>query len=329
MLSSSPIARGGAASVATSVPDGAAASHDDDRADAGNLRRDPLSGRLVVVAPGRARRPGAWHVAEPEAAEDDPALCPFCEGHESQTPPETLAVAEPGRAPDTPGWRARIVPNLYPAFPRHEVVVHTPRHVRSLGELAEEELATVAEAWRARATALRSDGVAYVQALVNEGRAAGASLLHTHSQLVGLPEEPPASAVEADDARCRLCELLAGERTALVRLVVEREGVAVLAPYASRLPYELLVVPLAHEENAFASDSLAAALSLTADALRRLASLEGPVPLNAWLHDGRHWHLEVLPRLAVLAGLELGAGIYVNTLAPEEAAERLRNARPH
>lgn len=290
------------------------------------LRRDPLSGRLAVVAPGRARRPGAWRVVEPEATEDDPARCPFCEGHETQTPPETFALGEPGRARDTPGWRVRIVPNLYPAFPRHEVVVHTPRHVRSIAELTAEELAAVAAAWRARVTALRAEGIPFVQALVNEGRAAGASLLHTHSQLVGLPEEPPAVAAEADGARCRLCDLLAEERDGRGRHVLERDGIVVLAPYASRLPYELLVAPLAHEQDAFASDSLAAALALAADALRRLFSLEGRVPLNAWLHDGRHWHVEILPRLSVLAGLELGAGIYVNTLAPEEAAERLRSA---
>ncbi|MBW3592164.1 MAG: hypothetical protein KY396_00535 [Actinobacteria bacterium] len=219
------------------------------------------------------------------------------------------------------------MPNLYPAFPRHEVVVHTPRHVRSLAELAEDEIAAVAVAWRARAEALRTEGVAYVQALVNEGRAAGASLLHTHSQLVGLPAEPPASVAEAGGAHCRLCEVVAAERRARSRLVLERDGVAVLAPYASRLPYELLIVPLEHEEDAFASGALPVALSVAGEALRRLFSLEGRVPLNAWVHDRRHWHIEVLPRLTVLAGLELGAGIYVNTLAPEEAAARLRGPK--
>ena len=265
-------------------------------------------------------------MVEPGAAVDDPGRCPFCEGHEAQTPPETFVLGGTRRVPDTPGWRVRIVPNLYPAFPHHEVVVHTPRHVHSLGELTAEELDAVAEAWRARAGALRAEGVAYVQALVNEGRAAGASLLHTHSQLVGLPEEPPASVAEADGERCRLCELVAQERVARDRLVLERDGVVVVAPYASRLPYELLVAPVEHEEEAFGSESLAVAVGAAANALRRLFSLEGRVPLNAWLHNGRHWHLEILPRLSVLAGLELGAGIYVNTLAPEEGAARLRNA---
>ena len=279
----------------------------------------------MVVAPGRARRPGAWHVIEPAAAEDHPDHCPFCEGHEAQTPPETFALAGARRAPDVPGWQVRIVPNLYPAFAHHEVVVHTPRHVRSIADLTEEELGAVAAAWRARAAALRAGGAPYVQALVNEGRAAGASLAHTHSQLVGLPAEPPAASLESD-GRCRLCDVLASERDDPARHVLERDGVVVHAAYAGRLPYELLVAPVEHEADAFTSAALTTALTLAAEAVRRLVAVEGRVPLNAWLHDGNHWHLEIVPRLSVLAGLELGAGIYVNTLAPEEAAERLRNA---
>jgi UDPglucose--hexose-1-phosphate uridylyltransferase len=296
----------------------------DARAEGTELRRDPLSGRLVVIAPGRARRPGAWNVREPEAGAAGPDACPFCEGNEAQTPPETHALGEAGRTPDSPGWRVRVVPNLYPAFPRHEVVVHTPRHALSLGDLSPGELANVAEAWSERAEALRAEGIPHVQALVNEGRAAGASLLHTHSQLVGLPSEPPVAALEDDAGGCRLCDLIASERADGRRRVLERDGVVVLASYAGRLPYELLVAPTAHERDAFASEWLGTALTLAGDAIGRLVSLEGRVPLNAWLHGGGHWHLEILPRLSILAGLELGTGIYVNTLAPEDAAERLR-----
>ena len=300
----------------------------DDHAEGTELRRDPLSGRLVVVAPGRARRPGAWNVREPDADAGESAACPFCEENEAQTPPETLALAEPGRAPDSPGWRVRVVPNLYPAFPRHEVVVHTPRHATSLGELAPAELMAVAEAWRERAAALRAEGVPHVQALVNEGRAAGASLLHTHSQLVGLPSEPPVAAIEDDSGSCRLCHLIGSERRDGTRLVLEHDGVVVVASYAGRLPYELLVSPVAHEKEAFESERLGTALTLAGQAIGRLLSLEGRVPLNAWVHGGGHWHVEILPRLSILAGLELGAGIYVNTVAPEDAAERLRDAPP-
>ena len=120
---------------------------------------------------------------DPETVEEFEA-CPFCAGREDRTPPETLRIGDP--------WRVRVVPNLYPAFDRHEVVVHAPRHVRSMAELSPEEVGAVAEAWRERAHAARGEGFGYVHAFVNEGRIAGASLPHSHSQLVWLREAPPA-----------------------------------------------------------------------------------------------------------------------------------------
>jgi UDPglucose--hexose-1-phosphate uridylyltransferase len=137
--------------------------------------------------------------------------------------------------------------------------------------------------------------------------------------------------VRAEDARgdrgCPLCDLLAAEARDGARVVVEAGGLVLLAAYAGRLPYELVCAPLEHPDGgAFASDVLAPALELVAEGVRRLHAVEGPVPLNAWLHDGRHWHVELVPRLTILAGLELGAGIYVNTLPPEDAAQRLREA---
>ena len=212
------------------------------------------------------------------------------------TPPHTLVLPEDG------DWRIRVVPNLYPALERQEVVVHSPRHVRSLAELEDDELELVAEAWRRRAEAHPG----YVHALVKEGREAGSSLPHSHSQLVWLPEPP------ARHARPR------GEA------FLEIEGLLAVCPWASRLPYETVIAPSEADGQAFASPLLAPALRLLAEFVRRLHELEGPVPLNAWLeHDERDWRLVLLPRLTILAGLELGAGIYVNTLPPEEAATRL------
>ena len=292
---------------------------------AGEIRHDPLSGRTVVVAPGRARRPGAG--APPLAAPSAEELesCPFCEGREDRTPPETLALGRDGRAPDSPGWRVRVVPNLYPAFEHQEVVIHTTGHATSLADLSADDLTVVAEAWRQRAAVARERGFGYVHALVNEGRDAGASLSHTHSQLVWLREPPPVVVAEAGEP-CAVCGMLADERGSGTRVVLEREGVVAVCPYAGRSPYELLIAPVAHEPDGFTSPTLPAALFLVADLLRRLTAVEGRRPLNAWLHTGSHWHLEVVPRVTVLAGVELGAGIFVNTLAPEEAAQRLRDA---
>jgi UDPglucose--hexose-1-phosphate uridylyltransferase len=229
------------------------------------------------------------------------------------------------REPDTPGWQVRVVPNLYPAFARQEVVIHGPEHVRSLADVSRPVLELVAEAWRWRAHARRAEGFPHLHALVNEGRDAGASLPHSHSQLVWLPEEPPLAAAENGDP-CRVCELLARERAEGTRVVVERDGLVLLCPWAGRMPYELVVAPVEHERDGFSSPLLASALELAADGLRRLRAVEGPRPVNLWLHSGGHWHLEVLPRLTILAGLELGAGVYLNPLAPEDAAAALREA---
>ena len=212
------------------------------------------------------------------------------------TPPQTLVLPEDGE------WHVRVVPNLYPALERQEVVVHSRRHVRSLADLEGDEPQLVAEAWQRRAAAHPG----YVQALVNEGREAGASLPHSHSQLVWLPEAPPPR------VRPRLEEFWSGD------------GLVAGCPWASRLPYETVIAPNEPDTSGIQSDLLGAAVSLLADIVRRLHAVEGPVPLNAWLeYDERDWRLVLLPRMTILAGLELSAGIFVNTLPPEEAARML------
>jgi UDPglucose--hexose-1-phosphate uridylyltransferase len=250
-----------------------------------------------VIAPGRAKRPGvARPLLEPPSV-DELASCPFCAGHEDMTPPQTLVLPEQGT------WTVRVVPNLYPALERQEVVVHSRRHIRSIAEAEGDELELVAEAWRRRA----ADEPGYVFLLLNEGREAGASLAHSHSQLVWLPEPVPMRAQPR------------------VEVVFKRDGLAVACPWASRVPYETVIAPTEPEAEAFESGLLAPALKLLADVVRRLHRLEGQVPLNAWLEQGPDdWRLVLFPRLNILAGLELGAGVFVNTVPPEEAAGRLR-----
>jgi UDPglucose--hexose-1-phosphate uridylyltransferase len=252
-----------------------------------------------VIAPGRAKRPGATRPLLDPPSADELASCPFCAGHEDMTPPQTLVLPEEG------DWKVRVVPNLYPALDRQEVVVQSRRHIRSIAEAEDEELELVAEAWRRRA----ADEPGYVFPLLNEGREAGASLPHSHSQLIWLPEAPP------ERARPR------------AELVFERDSLTVGCPWASRVPYETVIAPAEPDDDALASPYLGPALKLLAELVRRLQKLEGQVPLNAWIERGPNdWSVVLFPRLNVLAGLELGAGIYVNTLAPEEAAVRLRMA---
>jgi UDPglucose--hexose-1-phosphate uridylyltransferase len=288
------------------------------------LRVDPLTGRSVAIAAGRSGRPGASAPFLDPVTDEELESCPFCEGREERTPPESLALPTEGREPDTPGWSVRVVPNLYPAFERQEVVVHAPFHARSLVELDRAQLELIAEAWRLRAASARAEGFEHVFAFVNEGKAAGASLMHSHSQLLWLREQPPVPAAEQDGDGCRLCEHLARERADGSRVVLEQDGLVLLCPYASRAPFECLVAPLKHEDSGFQSALLGGGLALAVEALRRLDALDGPRPANLWLHEGGHWHLELLPRLTVFASIELGAGLYVNTLPPEEAARTLR-----
>ena len=213
------------------------------------------------------------------------------------TPPQTLAL------PETGDWHVRVVPNLYPALERQEVVVHSRRHIRSIAEAEDDELKLVAAAWQRRA----ADEPGNVFPLINEGREAGASLAHSHSQLIWLPEPPH------ERARPR------GE------VVLEREGVVASCPWASRVPYETVIAPAEPDGEALTSPLLGPVLQTLAGLVRRLQELEGQVPLNAWLERGEDdWRLVLFPRLNILAGLELGAGVFVNTLPPEEAATRLR-----
>jgi UDPglucose--hexose-1-phosphate uridylyltransferase len=277
------------------------------------LRRDPISGRLVVVAPGRSKRPGAFRRSPIEVTREELDSCPFCAGREERTPPETLRL--PSGAEQ---WQVRVVPNLYPAFAGQEVVIHTPRHCHFLAELTVAELAGVAEAWQSRAAARQG----YLHAFVNERSEAGASLPHSHSQLVWFDAAPPEVERELRPGWCPVCDPPGGDQL----VIAERNGVTLRAAWAGRMPYELLLAPVEHESDPWRSERLAGALQLAADALRRLHALEGPCPMNLWLHDAGHWHIEIVPRLTVLAGIELGAGYFVNPLPPETAAAALRSA---
>ncbi len=267
-----------------------------------DLRHDPATGRWVAIAPERVKRPGGGETPAADKAD----VCPFCAGHEDQTPPETLRL---GDGPT--GWDVRVVPNLYPALERQEVVIHGPEHVHSVAELRVATIDLVAEAWQRRAVDV--GGTCFP--LLNEGREAGASLPHSHSQLAWLPAAAPAAVAERD----------VPETVDVIRL----DGVVAGCPVASRVPYELLIAPASDGDGDWrTSDLLAPALRLLAELVRRIQKVRGEelVPVNAWLHDRPRWHLEVMPRTTRLAGLELGAGVYINPVAPERASRELSDA---
>jgi len=303
----------------------------------GRLRRDPVNGKLVVLAPRRRRRPRRPHPGS--ADERQEPRCPFCPGNEGLTPPELDALRAGGSRPDAPGWRVRVVPNLYPAFPDgHEVVVHSPDHLRQLEDLEDEEAAAVIEMCRRRVDALLSRGAAAVVLVANRGASAGATLEHPHSQVFALPVVPPLMVEElANFTRyrnrygdCLLCVQMEQAR-ADGRVVVDDEVLA-WVPEAARWEYELRLAPREHEPD-FRRADVAATTRTLGRALTAVTAATGGAPLNYWLHTvppdhggAYHWHLEMAPRTSVAAGFELATDMTILELEPELAAERLRQA---
>jgi UDPglucose--hexose-1-phosphate uridylyltransferase len=297
----------------------------------------------------------------------DPGSDPFAEGHEDRTPPELYAVRPQGGAPDTPGWLVRVVPNLYPALrargelapqepePRpgsnpardlfwsapalgaHEVIINSPQSVSSLAELTVDQVARAVDAWRERMRA-HSDA-AYVHLIVNERLEAGASLPHTHAQLYALDFVPAALARERERFTAYatstmggnlLADLVQEEVRRRERVVAIDEEAVLIAAYAGRVPYQLMIAPRVPRMR-YEDDGPGGAAMLH-QALGRLADkLGASPPLNLWVRTAPRgaehfcWRIDILPRLTHLAGLELGAGLHLNIVAPERAAAELRD----
>jgi UDPglucose--hexose-1-phosphate uridylyltransferase len=299
----------------------------------GELRRNPVNGKLTIIAPGRAARPTDLLREGSGAA----GPCPFCAGNEALTPPEVDAVREPGSAPDGPGWRVRVVPNKYPALAgRHEVIVHSPDHATELEDLGDGDLLEVLEMWQRRIAAQLESGAAAATLIVNHGAGAGASLAHPHAQLLATTVVPPLlldEIREFDRHRERYggCVLCAEMATADSRLVFGGEVVA-WVPAATRFAGEVWLAPAAHEPDIREAD-----LRPLAPALRRalaaVVAATGGAPLNLWLHTapaephgGFHWHLELAPRVSGIAGFELATDMGLVSIDPLAAAASLREA---
>jgi UDPglucose--hexose-1-phosphate uridylyltransferase len=302
------------------------------------IRHDALTDRLVIVAGDRAARPETFRrTVEPPSAH--PKDCPFCPGHEKETPPEVARLG-PGPA-DEPGWTLRVVPNLYPIVGgsvagAHEVIVMSPAHDRSLGALTLDGAIDVLRVLRDRAALHLAAGLAHVVPFVNHGAAAGASIEHPHAQLVALDFVPPA--VSDDLARFErsgrdlVADSLSTARGS-VYAVIDGPAPAWCTPGASE-PFEVLV---AHRSTRARFDEATDAeievvARSTRDVLGRLAGLLGDPPYNLVIHTappaarpGYHWYARITPRLTVTAGFERGTGLFVNVVPPEHAAAALRD----
>ncbi len=323
------------------------------------LRRNPLTGRWVTIAAGRASRPQDFltRVLAVEGSEGRP--CPFCPGHEEHTPAELGSYGLDSR------WLVRVVPNRYPAFEgsdpmkvdtlsplharapasgRHEVLILAREHDLRLDQLDSRRMALVMAALRDRFDEhSRLPEVAYTQAIVNYGREAGASLEHSHAQLLGIPFVPG----EIDDEYrgfaehqathgdgCLLCDAVAEELAEHHRVVLADRHAVAIAPWWSGAPYEMLIVPRTHRERAPDADpaEVVGVGCVLRDALRRLRHVLGDVAYNVVVHTAPHqargtyhWHIHLLPRTSTAAGFEQGTGVLINTVPPEIAAADLRD----
>ncbi len=306
------------------------------------LRHDPISGSTVVVAVERAARPHTVAPAPPEPS--TVADCPFCATNEALTPPEVYRTG-PGR-PDEPGWRVRVVPNLYPIVGptgdgitgAHEVVILSPDHAASFGRLDDDQAVEVLTVLRDRVRHHLEAGAASVSAFVNHGRAAGASIAHPHAQVVALDAVPPGvtarlarfEAAEADLVSAELAHAHAAE------LVVLDGDAPAWTPPGSPTAYRLRIAARASRSgfDEAPDDEIARVALTTRDALARVDAALGGSAYNLTIHTAPpadrgawfHWYCDLVPRTTVIAGFELDAGIFVNPVAPEQAAALLRDA---
>jgi UDPglucose--hexose-1-phosphate uridylyltransferase len=294
------------------------------------IRHDALTDRLVIVAGDRAARPETFRrTVEPPPAH--PEHCPFCPGHEHETPPEVARLG-PGPA-DEPGWTVRVVPNLYPIVGgavagAHEVIVLSPAHDRSFAALSTDAAIDVLRVLRDRAALHLGSGLAHVVPFVNHGRAAGASIEHPHAQLVALDLVPPRAQVRLD-------------RFAPAAFTTDQEhrvvdgAVVVWCPRASPTPFTVRLA-LADGGSRFdeAADDDARAVGIALrDAIASIRLVIGDAAYNVMIETAPRdhpapfrWWIDVVPRITITAGFELGTGLSVNIVAPADAAAALRSA---
>ncbi len=325
------------------------------------LRKDPVIGRWVIISTERGKRPSDFaDITE----EKKGGFCPFCYGNEDKTPPEIFALRPDGSSRDKPGWTLRVVPNKYPALQiegqlnrqgdgiydsmngvgAHEVIIETPDHFKNLADLEANHIKEIFQIFRERILDLKKDiRLKYTMVFKNQGKSAGASLEHTHSQLIATTIIPKRVIEEMEGAktyydykeRCIFCDIIRQEMKDDVRVVFDEEYFIALEPYAARFPFETWILPKNHESHYEGiSNEMVQHLAITMkEVLGRINLALNTPPYNFVIHtspmqdgpvDHYHWHIEFMPKLTRVAGFEWGTGFYINPTSPEDAAQYLK-----
>ncbi len=329
------------------------------------LRKDPVLGRWVIISVERGKRPTDYTKHQQKKRG---GFCPFCHGNEYTTPQELSAIRPEGSEPNTPGWSLRVMPNKFPAMNpegelnkkgeglfdkmsgvgAHEIIVETPEHNLTLASISHEAFEDVLRTYYERLRALREDKrIKYVLIFKNEGEAAGASLEHSHTQLIGLPIVPRTVKDEIAGAkrhyelrdRCLFCDIIHQETGDGRRVVMENDDYIALAPFAPRSPFETWIMPKYHY-SAFSphnggpnNSGFSGLADIFQSVLKQLDSIFDFPAYNFMLHtspfgdeenDYYHWHIEIMPKLTKIAGFEWGSGFYINPTPPEDAARYMR-----
>ena len=325
------------------------------------IRRDPITDRWVIIFDNVP----ATNFVVSKVSRDPEKRCAFCEGNEDQTPKEVYSIRKDGTAPDSPGWSVRVVPNMYPALRiegelkrtgegmfdkvsgigAHEVIIESPVHSNSLAKLEKEHISKVLKAYRARIIDLKKDKrFKYILVFKNEGKDAGASLEHTHSQLIATPIVPKRVEDELEGAefyykfkeRCIFCDIIKQELQEDERVIYRNEEFIAITPFAARFPFESWILPVKH--SAYFENHNDQQLDLLADIFKKLLVsfdkfLDFP-SYNFLLHNSPiikdfnenayHWHFEIIPKITKIQGFEWGTGFYINPVSPDFAAKSLK-----
>jgi UDPglucose--hexose-1-phosphate uridylyltransferase len=329
------------------------------------LRQDPSTNEWVIMAKERAKRPDQFRKdKKKKIVPEKDAECPFCPGNESKTPPEVLAYGT-GKLGNVSDWRVRVIPNKYSALVpegdlarteredffrwmdgvgQHEVVIETPSHNRFIHLVEEKEVGEIILAYRERYRMLREDPrYNLIIIFKNHGEAAGTSLEHPHSQIVATPIVPAyirrkyevSTQYYDNTGRCLYCDMVKKEFRDGSRIVMESEDFVVFHPFASRSPFETVIVPQRHccSFGDISDDEAREFAGVLRIILQKIYLGLNDPDFNYVIHtaptkdenkDYYLWHLQLLPRLTTVAGFELGSGIYINTALPEDTAAYLR-----